>query len=51
MNEYGKNNLPFLFIIDFNFQNAYILDKAELDPYKVKFSFNNFANCEDKKVK
>ncbi len=51
MNEYGKNNLPFLFIIDFDFKKAYILDKEELDPYKVKFSFNNFANCEDKKIK
>ena len=51
MNKYGKNNQPFLFIIDFDFENVYILNKDELDPYKIKFSFNNFANCEDKKIK
>lgn len=51
MNKYGKNNQPFLFIIDFDFEKVYILNKDEPDPYKIKFSFNNFTNCKDKKIK
>ncbi len=50
MNELGKNKEPFLFILDFEFQKAIILTKEELDPHKIKFSFNKFSNS-DQKVK
>ncbi len=50
MNELGKNKEPFLFILDFEFQKAIILTKENLDPYKIKFSFNKFSNS-DHKVK
>ena len=51
MNRLGKDKTPFLFITDYEFNNAIILTKDELDPYKVKFSFNKFSNTEDKRIK
>ncbi|MCF6365945.1 MAG: aminodeoxychorismate synthase component I [Bacteroidales bacterium] len=48
MNKLGKNQEAFLFIIDFEFNNAVILTKDFLDPYKIKFSFNKFSNSKQK---
>ncbi len=51
MNKLGKNKEPFLFIIDFEFKKAIILPKEQLDADKIKFSFNNSNNCEEKEQK
>ncbi len=40
MNDFGKRKIPFLFIIDFDFSNAYVLSDRETDTDKIKFSFN-----------
>ena len=51
MNDLGKKRESFLFLIDFEFKNAVVLTKEELDPYNIKFSLNNFSNSEPKKNK
>ena len=41
MNYSGKNQIPFYFIIDFDFSKALIYTENEIDKDKVKFSFNS----------
>ncbi len=48
MNKLGKNKIPFLFIIDFEFTKAIILTNEELHNDNIKFSFNNFTNSKEK---
>ena len=48
MNKLGKSKTPFLSVIDFEFSKAIILKQDELNIDKIKFSFNNFTNCNEK---
>jgi len=48
MNKLGKNKIPFLFIIDFEFKNAIVFTKEQPNTGKIKFSFNNFTNSQNK---
>ncbi len=50
MNNLGKNQIPFYFIIDFDFTNAFVCAENEIDNDKVIFSFNSKAQNSDKKI-
>ncbi len=50
MNNLGKNQIPFYFIIDFNFSKAFVCSVNETDNDKVIFSFNSKAQNSEKKV-
>jgi para-aminobenzoate synthetase component 1 len=43
LNELGRQRIPFLFIIDFDIQNAYIAPLASLDNF-IYFSIDGFTN-------
>jgi para-aminobenzoate synthetase component I len=47
MNYYGKNHVPFLFIIDFDIQHPVLIPLADLDGEAILFSINGFANHND----
>jgi para-aminobenzoate synthetase component I len=44
MNEYGKNRVPFLFIIDFELSNPIVLRLEEISIEKILFDIRGFAN-------
>jgi len=44
MNNLGANGEPFLFIIDFNAANGYLIRKNELDDYFLRFTINDFIH-------
>lgn len=44
MNEYGKNEIPFLFIIDFEMENPNIIKLSEVDADKILYSVNEAKN-------
>ena len=50
MNDLGKNQIPFYFIIDFNFTKALIYTENEIYKDKVKFSFNSQAQIHGKNI-
>jgi len=50
MNDFGKQKIPFYFIIDFDFSKAFIFRKADIDTDKVKFSFNSACANDTKKI-
>jgi len=50
MNDFGKQKIPFYFIIDFDFSKALIFRKNEIDSDKVKFSFNSGSGKIHKKI-
>ncbi len=45
MNEYGKNKIPFLFIIDFEMQEPQIIKLEEVNPAEILFDINGNRNC------
>ena len=51
MNNLGKNRIPFLFIIDFNLTEAFVLPVHEIDTDKVKFSFHSDISNPEKEIK
>jgi para-aminobenzoate synthetase component 1 len=48
MNELGKRQEAFLFIIDFLFNEAVVVKIKDIDPGKIMFSFDTFKNYEEK---
>ncbi|MCL6100183.1 MAG: aminodeoxychorismate synthase component I [Bacteroidetes bacterium] len=44
MNEYGKNKIPFLFIIDFEMQEPQIIKLEEVNPAEILFDINGTRN-------
>jgi para-aminobenzoate synthetase component 1 len=44
MNEYGKNKIPFLFIIDFEMNQPIVLKLSEIDPSVLLFNINGKRN-------
>jgi para-aminobenzoate synthetase component 1 len=44
MNEYGKNKIPFLFVIDFDMKQPIILRLSEIDPAILLFNINGKRN-------
>lgn len=44
MNEYGKNKIPFLFIIDFEMENPHVIKLAEVDANKILYNVNEAKN-------
>lgn len=44
MNAWGENKIPFLFVIDFNCQNAFILPLDEVNSKEILFSVNDITN-------
>lgn len=51
MNELGKANEAFLFILNFDFSLAYVLKKDQLDPFHLKYSFQGFTNSSKKRIR
>ncbi len=49
MNEYGKNAVPFLFVIDFDFKKSLVIRKDKIDKENIRFSFNAQNRNKDKK--
>ncbi|MCX7797751.1 MAG: aminodeoxychorismate synthase component I [Melioribacter sp.] len=41
MNEYGKNKIPFLFIIDFEMERPIVLKLTEIDKSEILYEFGN----------
>jgi len=48
MDEFGKKGVPFLFIIDYNAQNAIVLSEKNLNSSKILFDFPNASNAPKK---
>ncbi|MFA7229569.1 MAG: aminodeoxychorismate synthase component I [Melioribacteraceae bacterium] len=46
MNEYGKEKIPFLFIIDFEMDCPIVLKFDEIDPSRILFNINGIKNYE-----
>ncbi|PKL83611.1 MAG: aminodeoxychorismate synthase component I [Ignavibacteriae bacterium HGW-Ignavibacteriae-3] len=44
MNEYGRNNIPFLFIIDFEMNKPIVVKLKEIDPAVLLFDINGTKN-------
>jgi para-aminobenzoate synthetase component 1 len=44
MNEYGKNKIPFLFIIDFDMNEPHIIKYDEIGLYEILFDINGIKN-------
>ncbi|MEI6554938.1 MAG: aminodeoxychorismate synthase component I [Paludibacter sp.] len=44
MNRLSSSGKPFLFIIDYNAENGYMIEKDELDEQFIRFSINNSTN-------
>ena len=44
MNKLGKNNVPFIFIIDFEMEGSIILPVADINPDNILFNFTGFCN-------
>ena len=44
INQFGKERIPFLFIIDFDMTNPVVLPLSEVDPRTIKFSINGINN-------
>src|SRR5690349_9685508 len=45
MNAWGKDKVPFLFVIDFELQKPVIIPLADVDPDEVLFDINGFSNA------
>lgn len=45
MNEWGREKVPFLFIVDFEIINPVILRLGDVDPNEILFSINGFTNA------
>lgn len=45
-NEYGKNRIPFVFMIDFDFNKPVIKRVDEVDQSQLLYNFNGFTNCD-----
>ncbi|MFH0865102.1 MAG: aminodeoxychorismate synthase component I, partial [Bacteroidota bacterium] len=45
MNEFGKNKIPFLFIIDFRCSSPVILPLPEINSNKILYEINGFTNA------
>jgi para-aminobenzoate synthetase component I len=44
LNEFGRNGIPFLFLIDFEFRKPIVLSKKELSTREILFDLNTFPN-------
>ncbi len=44
MNSWGKEGIPFLFIIDFEMKKPMIVRLADVDPKGIRYDINGFAN-------
>ena len=44
MNEYGKNKIPFLFVIDFDMKQPIVLRLDEIDPAILRYNINGKRN-------
>ncbi|MEM6701015.1 MAG: aminodeoxychorismate synthase component I, partial [Bacteroidota bacterium] len=45
MNEYGKQNVPFLFILDFDLQTPIILPLEEAEKMGIYFNIKGLSNA------
>ena len=46
MNEYGKNKIPFLFVIDFEFKDPVVIKAGDINSSGILFNINGNKNCE-----
>ena len=44
-NLYGREKIPFVFVIDFDFKKPYIKKVEEIDCSEILYNFNGFTNC------
>jgi len=44
MNEYGRNNIPFLFCIDFEMENSFVKMLDEINSNEILYDFNGYSN-------
>jgi para-aminobenzoate synthetase component 1 len=47
MNEYGRTNTPFIFIIDFKMMNPLLFRHDEINPEEILFNINGYTNCKN----
>lgn len=50
-NYYGRNKIPFVFMIDFEFNKPFIKKVNEIDQLEMLYNFNGFSNCPNIKNK
>jgi len=43
MNDYGKNGIPFLFVLDYELQNPIVLKLSEVEQAGIRFNFNGIS--------
>jgi len=47
MNEYGRTNTPFIFIIDFKTMHPLLFRHDEINPEEILFNINGYTNCKN----
>lgn len=47
MNRYGRDSVPYLFIIDYLAENPQVIPIKNIDPEKILFSINGFSNIKN----
>ena len=50
MNKYGRANLPFLFIINFDFSDAYIQKLSDIDSNEISYKINSLSNFKNEDI-
>ncbi len=44
LNNWGQNNIPFLFIVDFEVENPIAIPLSQVDPTVIRYNFQGFSN-------
>jgi len=44
LNHWGQNNVPFLFMVDFEMENPIAIPLADVDPLVIQYNFQGFTN-------
>ncbi|KNY25946.1 aminodeoxychorismate synthase component I [Pseudobacteroides cellulosolvens] len=44
-NYFGKNNIPFVFLVDFNLSKPFIEKVSDIDSSQMLYNFNGYTNC------
>lgn len=50
LNKWGSQQIPFLFIVDFELKKPLAFRLSEIDPEKIRYNFNGFSNVRDNRT-
>jgi para-aminobenzoate synthetase component 1 len=48
MNQWGKNHIPFLFMVDFEMERPLIIRLSDIDPKEILYDVNGLSNAREK---